>query len=463
MEPRLVDLRKPLVTVADLGKEPPHGTVIVRGWIFQIRPLKANIFLSLRDGAGSANSIQVVTPGIPDFVQEQTYVEICGTLEPLPPKARSFHPYEIHTTAENIKCIGMALPGFNTTYPETANRSLQLDHRHQYLRHKQLALTAVLHAQLLKSLRLAFEDMRCTEISPPLIVGNQCEGGATLFDLKYPNLYGEDSKAYLTQSSQFYLEYMVPVVGDCFCIADSFRKEKFRTRRHLTTYVHAEAEWRDVYTMSDHLHKLTDLLVYTLEHFRNLSQVTLEDYKPGLALRLGKLINMVKTAQIMTHREAIQYCRDHKIYKEDPTPENPDGVHFGDRDDIPEKQERAMIDQLGKVVFLTKFPKEFKSFYMCPDPQDPSLVLGCDVEVPGVGEIIGSGVRVYDHGALLAALKEQGLKPEEYAEYLDLRQYGHARTSGMGLGVGRLLTWLLEEYSILDVTQFPRVPGLVTP
>lgn len=37
---------------------------------------------------------------------------------------------------------------------------------------------------------------------------------------------------------------------------------------------------------------------------------------------------------------------------------------FKERDDIPEAQERTLIDAIGKIVFLVRFPKEFKSFYI---------------------------------------------------------------------------------------------------
>jgi len=61
------------------------------------------------------------------------------------------------------------------------------------------------------------------------------------------------------------------------------------------------------------------------------------------------------------------------------------------------------------------------------------------------------------------AIIENGLKIEDYREYLDLRKYGPGRTSGMGLGVDRCLSWLLGTYSIRDVVTFPRVPGRLFP
>jgi asparaginyl-tRNA synthetase len=85
------------------------------------------------------------------------------------------------------------------------------------------------------------------------------------------------------------------------------------------------------------------------------------------------------------------------------------------------------------------------------------------VEVPGVGEIIGSGVREADYDRLHQRLLDAGLVPDDYSEYLALRKSGFCMTSGMGLGLGRMLCWLLEEPSIREVTAFPRFPGYLRP
>jgi len=90
---------------------------------------------------------------------------------------------------------------------------------------------------------------------------------------------------------------------------------------------------------------------------------------------------------------------------------------------------------------------------------DGKTVTAMDVLVPGIGEVIGGSQREERLDRLQAALAAQGLKPEDYWWYTDLRRYGTVPHAGFGLGFERLLMFVTGVSNIRDVIPFSRTPG----
>jgi asparaginyl-tRNA synthetase len=79
-----------------------------------------------------------------------------------------------------------------------------------------------------------------------------------------------------------------------------------------------------------------------------------------------------------------------------------------------------------------------------------------DMLVPRIGEVSTGGAREDDKDALIKRIKEMGLKEEDYDWYLDLRRYGTVPHVGFGMGLERLLAWMLDLENIIDAIPFPR-------
>jgi asparaginyl-tRNA synthetase len=127
--------------------------------------------------------------------------------------------------------------------------------------------------------------------------------------------------------------------------------------------------------------------------------------------------------------------------------------------DLQAEHERYLTETHFRApVILYDYPRTIKPFYMRLN-DDGRTVRAMDVLVPKVGEIIGGSQREHRLDVLLVRMKEQGLDPENYWWYQDLRRYGTVPHSGFGLGVERVLLFITGMGNIRDVIPFPRTPG----
>ena len=137
-------------------------------------------------------------------------------------------------------------------------------------------------------------------------------------------------------------------------------------------------------------------------------------------------------------------------------------MEFGS--DLGTAEERALTLESKTPMFVTHYPRERKAFYMYQSRDDPRTVEASDLLGPeGYGEIVGASVRETDIARLKERIVQIGAKVEEYEWYLDLRRHGNVPHAGFGLGVERVVRWMLRREHIRDTTPFPRTPSRHTP
>ena len=131
-------------------------------------------------------------------------------------------------------------------------------------------------------------------------------------------------------------------------------------------------------------------------------------------------------------------------------------IKFGE--DLGNDDEGLLTQDSAVPVFIHKWPKSIKPFYMKQDPENPDLVLNDDlIGIEGAGEMIGGSQREDDYEILKAKIEAEGLKGSEYQWYLDLRKYGSVPHSGFGLGLERSVGWICGVQHIRETIPFPRL------
>ncbi|KAF2445738.1 asparaginyl-tRNA synthetase [Karstenula rhodostoma CBS 690.94] len=438
------------VTLGD-GKEKKGTRVRVFGRVHRERRQKENMFITLRDGYGFMQVIlqgQLAKTYDALTLTRETSMEILGELREVPEGAHAPNGRELHADYYKIHPGWQAAGGddaiTNRVSKDTEHATL-LDLRHLTLRGETASKVLIVRDAVEWAFHVAYKELRFRKVSPPALVQTMVEGGATLFGLPYYN-----EEAFLTQSSQLYLETCLPSMGDVYCIEKSFRAEKSLTRRHLAEYTHVEAEL-DFVHFDDLLDHLENLMCRVLEVA--LEDPTIKQYVQDLNPEFQMPERPFKR---MKYSEAIDWLVEHNIENEDGEPHK-----FGD--DIAEAAERRMTDIINRPIFLTHFPTEIKAFYMLKDKEDPRVTESVDCLMPGVGEIVGGSMRIDQHEELMAAFKREGIDPTSYYWYTDQRKYGSSPHGGYGLGLERFLAWLCKQHTVRDTCLYPRYFGRCKP
>jgi asparaginyl-tRNA synthetase len=416
----------PIQSILD-GKH-EDKSVAIRGWVYRKREGKQTIFLVVRDSTGVIQcTVKADSPAWSEA--EKITIESSLTIEGTVKKdQRAPGGYEV--SAEKLSVIGLA-----DVFPISKDKSEEFlrDIRHLWLRSRRMNLVMKVRADVLEFTREFFKDQGFVEVSPPMFISAAVEGGSTLFGLKY-----FDQNLYLTQSSQLYLEILIYSLEKVYCIAPSFRAEKSRTIRHLTEYWHIEGEWPFA-DMNDLMQFEEELLAHVCKRAAEKCGKEFEE----LGADTSKVASVETPFPKITYTEAVERLKAKGI-------ERKWGEDFGYDD------EKALADEFGKPFFVYDYPTAIKAFYCKTYGDHPEVAMSADMLVPRIGEISTGGAREDDKDVLIKRIREMGLSEKDYDWYLDLRRYGTVPHVGFGMGLERLLTWMLDLENIIDSIPFPR-------
>lgn len=412
--------------------------VVIQAWLYNKRSSGKLHFLQLRDGTAEIQAVIFkgnVEPDVfslADKITQESSIEVTGTVKKTD---RAKIGFEIDATNVKLICGSDDYP----ITPKEHGPHFLMEHRHLWLRSlKQKAILRIRH-RIIKSVRDFFDNKGFTLVDAPIFTPNACEGSTTLFETDY-----FEQKAYLSQSGQLYMEAACAAVGKAYCFGPTFRAEKSKTRRHLTEFwmVEPEVAYMDIFEDMDLAEEFVEYIV----------QQVVENCRPELETLerdISKLEKIKRPFPRISYDEAIEIL--HKKGNDTPY-----GEDFGG------DEETLISEEFDKPVMIHHYPMNVKAFYFKQAENNKAACV--DMIAPeGYGEIIGGGQREESIEKLMAKIEEQGLNPDTFDWYLDLRKYGSVPHAGFGLGIERTVAWLCGLSHVRETIPFPRLMDRLKP
>lgn len=415
--------------------------VTLKAWAYNKRSSGPIAFLELRDGYAWVQAVVAKAGVKPEVweaaekVTQESSVVVTGTVSKHPKKANVF---EIQVT--NLEILQLA-----ENYPialKDHGPDFLMDHRHLWLRSKRQWAILKIRDAIITAMNEYLHLENFIKVDSPIFTPNACEGTTTLFAVPYFDL----GEAYLSQSGQLYIEAAIASVGRCYDFGPVFRAEKSKTKRHLTEFWMMDAE-AAFFEHEDNVRVQEGLI-------RHIVRYCLAHCQDELAI-LERNVESLKKVDApftrYTYEEAIKKLN-----------ENGSDIKFGE--DLGNDDEGILTKDSVVPVFIEKWPKSIKPFYMKTDPTNPERVFNDDLIAPeNGGEIIGGSQREENVQVLLDRIKAEGLNQADYEWYLDTRRFGGVPHSGFGLGLERVVRWISGTEHIRECIPFPRTIGRLRP
>ena len=437
--------------------------VNVNGWVKSHRKQKEFGFIDLYDGT-CFKSIQVVYDNKLSNFEDIQKILVGSSINVSGKVVESTGKQSFEISASNVILLGKS----DETYPIQPKRHTREFLRDvAYLRPRTNLFQAVFRIRSLASMAIHtyFQERGYIYFHAPIITASDCEGAGEIFRVTTLDLNNlpkdsdgkvDNSKDFfgktagLTVSGQLEAETFATAFSKCYTFGPTFRAENSNTKIHASEFwmIEPEVAFCDLDGIMDIEEECLKYIVsYVLDKGRDEIEFLDKFVENGLRDKLERLVksNFVR----ITHEEVIKILKESNV-KWDFQPE------YGE--DIAKEHEKYITDYYNCPVFIYNWPKDIKAFYMKQN-DDGKTVRAVDLEVPGVGELIGGSQREENYDKLVKRMDQLGMNKDELDWYINLRRYGSVVHSGFGIGFERLLIYLTGVDNIRDVIPYFRTPN----
>ena len=422
-------------------------TVTVDGWLHKKRLLGGLNFITLRDRSGLVQTLIDNKDGLEKLrgLQVGTVLTLTGTVmaDERAPGGAELHDVKITVVVPvtNESPIEIDKPLSH----QSENLDTLFDNRVIGLRNIAESNIFRIQAGVKESIRQYLDSQEFIEFNSPKLLPSATEGGAEVFKLDY---FGKE--ATLAQSAQFYKQIMVGVFERAYEINPTYRAELSATTRHMTEFIHIDAEVGFV-DFQELLKIVGDLLISVTTNIwqTHKSQLTKLNAVP---IKLPDSIPQLTLSNV------------HELYFKT-TGQN----SLGEKDLRPDEErwvtEYSKKNLASEAVFVTDWPADEMKFYHRKSADNPDIAERADLIFRGV-EIATISMRENRYELLVQQLQEiAGGDPtaDGFKYYLSAFKYGLPAHGGFGMGLERLTQKIIGLNNVKEATLFPRDINRLTP
>ena len=432
----------PVLVEAEQLQQYMGSKVQLHGMIYKIRKMSDFAFVLIRTRRAVVQC--VYSSEFSNFaletLREESAVRITANVIA---EKRSRTGYELQMLAVEVLSEPEELSPIviNNKKVDTSIENL-LNYRPITLRNEKERAVFKLQEGICRAIREYLYENRFTEIHSPKLVAEGAEGGANIFKLDY---FGK--QAYLAQSPQFYKQMMVGVFERVFEIAPVFRAEKHDTARHLNEYTSVDFEMGFIESFEDIMQMETGML-------KHMVSVLNGQYGQELDLLAVQL-------PVITEIPAVKFSEAKEMLAK--------AYHreIKDMHDFEPEEEKLLCELVKKqtgseFVFVTHYPSTKRPFYAMESKENPAETLSFDLLFRGL-EVTTGGQRIHNYTEQVAKMEARGMNVEAFESYLMMHKAGMPPHGGLGLGLERLTSKLLQQENVRFSTLFPRDINRLTP
>ncbi len=426
--------------IGDLTRQMIGSTIHLPAWVSGKRCHKRTIFLDLRDSTGMIQAIAESSALGDDLFRQIGRIKTESAVI-VEGEVRHSMKGLTEIAVRGITLVGDVEKKFDpqprsridTFDPALTER--MLDERHMYLRNPQVMAILKFRHDLLRNVRNWFDGRRYFSVDAPILAPVTLYDDVTAMAIKV-----HDEEVFLTQCVGYYLEASVHAFERVYNIGPSFRGEESRSKRHLMEYWHIKAEvaWAD---LDDIIAEVESLVMECMRTAKDLPTETWD-----MLGRRPRLQDMEAPFVRISYEDAVERLASRGF-----------DIRFGKS--LGSAEEEELSKDINGPFWITGIPCAVEPFPYVIDPADPRITRVADLIAPhGYGELLGTAEKIYKLDMLEERMRSKGKHDDPRYEFVrDIHKVGCVPHAAFGMGVERMIRWLLDIPHVRDAIAFPRI------